>query len=129
MIDSVEVAPFLSTVSKTERRALTWTTLVCGGAPSRTWATSRMVMVAPLTTLTGKSLSASIEVGALFSRTLYCVGPILTKPAGLIWFCAAIASETSCADSPWTEARTGRDRPGPGASCRPRGTAWQVREW
>jgi hypothetical protein len=93
-IDSVEVAPFLSTVISTERRPSTWTTLVCCELPSWTKATSRIEIVAPLTTLTGRSFNAAIESGALLSRTEYCVGPILTNPAGLIWFCAAIAAAT-----------------------------------
>ena len=41
MMASVEVAPFFSTCSRTERLPSTWTMLVCGGLPSRTWATSR----------------------------------------------------------------------------------------
>jgi hypothetical protein len=59
MMASVEVAPFLSTVSSTDRRPSTCTTFCCGALPSRTKATSRMVMVAPLTTLTGRSFSAA----------------------------------------------------------------------
>ena len=41
MMASVEVAPFFSTASSTERLPSTWTMLCCGGLPSRTWATSR----------------------------------------------------------------------------------------
>ncbi len=40
MIDSVEIAPFLSTSISTERLPSTWTILVCGELPSRTWPTS-----------------------------------------------------------------------------------------
>ena len=40
MIASVETAPFLSTIIRTERLPSTWTMLVCGGLPSRTCATS-----------------------------------------------------------------------------------------
>ena len=42
MIAKVETAPFLSTTISTERLPSTCTILVCGGLPSRTWATSRM---------------------------------------------------------------------------------------
>ena len=41
MMARVETAPFFSTCSSTERPPSTWTMLVCGGLPSRTWATSR----------------------------------------------------------------------------------------
>ena len=64
-IASVEVAPFLRIVISTERLPSTWTTLVCGAEPSRTWATSLIVMVAPFTTLTCSTVSvafACIEV-------------------------------------------------------------------
>ena len=42
MIGSVETAPFFSTCISTERLPSTCTMLVCGGLPSRTWATSRI---------------------------------------------------------------------------------------
>ncbi len=40
-IDRVEAEPALRMVASTERRPSTRTTFCCGGAPSRTWATSR----------------------------------------------------------------------------------------
>ena len=42
IIDRVEVAPDLMTLSSTALLPSTWTTLVCGGLPSCTLATSRM---------------------------------------------------------------------------------------
>jgi hypothetical protein len=54
-----------------------------------------------LTTFTGRLFSSSIDPGALLRRTLYWNPPIFAKPAGLIWFCAAIARPTSCADKPF----------------------------
>ena len=106
-IARVEVAPFLSTLSITERCPSTWTTLVCGALPSFTWATSRMVIVAPFTTLIGRALNSSTLAGALFSSTLYWLAPTLMKPIGLIWVWAASASETSCADRPFCCSATG----------------------
>ena len=40
-MERVEAEPLLSTVMSTERLPFTRTTLVWGGEPSRTWATSR----------------------------------------------------------------------------------------
>ena len=54
----VEADPLLSTVISTDREPLTRTTLVCGGEPSRTKATSRMYITAPFTVLIGRSLSS-----------------------------------------------------------------------
>ena len=55
---SVEAAPLLSTVISTEREPFTRTTLVWGGEPSRTKATSRMEITAPFTVLIGRALSS-----------------------------------------------------------------------
>ena len=48
-------------------------------------------MVAPSTDLIGRSLSCAIVWAASLRLTVYCSEPILTVPAGRIWFCAAIA--------------------------------------
>ena len=58
-MDRVEAVPDLSTVMSTERRPSTRTTLVWGGEPSRTWATSPTRMTAPFTVLTGRSFSSA----------------------------------------------------------------------
>ena len=55
-------------------------------------------MVAPFTVLTGRSFSSSTAAGLSLSFTLYSNCPILVVPAGMIWFCAASALSTSCAD-------------------------------
>ena len=78
-----------------------------GGAPSRTWAMSRMVIVAPSTTRTGRLFNCSTEPGALLSLTVYCRPPTLAKPAGMIWVCAAIAAATSPADRPRARSASG----------------------
>ncbi len=54
---SVEAEPFLSTCNSTECLASARTMLVCGGEPSRTWATSRSSTGWSFTTLTGMRLS------------------------------------------------------------------------
>ncbi len=97
---TVEAEPVLSTVISTERWPSTCTTFCCGGAPSRTWATSPMRITAPLTVLIGKASSWWTSPGTLLRRRLYWKAPILTKPAGMIWVWAVIAAPTSWADTP-----------------------------
>ncbi|KAG1523227.1 hypothetical protein G6F51_014537 [Rhizopus arrhizus] len=72
----------------------------CGGEPSRTWATWPMGTTAPLTVRIGRSFSASISLGLLLSNTVNSLLPSLAVPTGVIWFCAASALPTSCADRP-----------------------------
>ncbi len=70
-IDRVEILPFFIAGISTARRPSTRTILVCGGEPSRTWATWPMVIRAPSTVLIGRSLSSSMTFGLLFSSTVY----------------------------------------------------------
>ena len=100
MIDSVEMLPFFSAGISTARWPSTRTILVCGGEPSRTWATWPMVISAPSTVLIGRSLSSSMALGLLLSRIVYSLGPSLAVPTGMIWFCSARALPTSWADKP-----------------------------
>ena len=53
-ISSVEAFPVLIIDSRAARCPLTRTAFVCGGKPSRTWATSRMKTVVPATVRIGK---------------------------------------------------------------------------
>ena len=70
-MSSVEVVPFLNTLSSTERLPSTCTILVCTALPSCTWATSCMYTIAPPTLLIGRSPSSGIFDGALLRLTLY----------------------------------------------------------
>ncbi len=81
-IDRVEMLPFFRAGISTARRPSTRTMLVCGGEPSRTWATWPMVISAPSTVLIGRSLSSSMAVGLLFSSTVYSSLPSLAVPTG-----------------------------------------------
>ncbi len=69
--DSVDALPFFKIVISTARLPSTRTTFVCGGEPSRTWATSPIVMVAPFTVLIGRLFRSAIAVGLSFNCTLY----------------------------------------------------------
>ena len=71
MMASVDTEPFFSTCSSTERPPSTCTMLVCGGLPSRTWATSRRKTMAPLAVKIGRSASAAKSLGALLSWMAY----------------------------------------------------------
>ena len=70
-MSSVEVEPFLNTLSSTERLPSTCTTLVCTALPLCTWATSCMYTMAPPTLLIGRSPRSEIFDGALFKLTVY----------------------------------------------------------
>ena len=75
--------------------------LVWTPAPSRTYATSRMYTIAPLTCLIGMSLSCSTTSGLEFRRTLYSRLPRRADPAGRITFSALMAALTSDGESPF----------------------------
>ena len=70
-MERVEMLPFFNAGISTARWPSTRTMLVCGGDPSRTWATWPMVINAPFTVLIGKSLSSSMALGLLLSITVY----------------------------------------------------------
>jgi len=70
-MSSVEVEPFLKTLSRTERLPSTWTTLVCTALPLRTCATSCMYTMVPRTFLMGRSASSEILEGALLRLMVY----------------------------------------------------------
>ena len=63
IMSSVEAEPIFRTDISTPLRPSICTTLVCGGEPSWTKATSRMKTTAPLTTLTGRLLKSSKAFG------------------------------------------------------------------
>ena len=65
------------------RLPLRRTMVVWAWLPSRTWATSRMKMVAPPTTLIGMSLNWAGVIGVLFSVTGYSCVSIRATPVGL----------------------------------------------
>ena len=97
---SVEALPFFSTDISTDRDPSTWTMLVWGALPSRTLATSRMVIVLPLTTLIGRLPRSAIAEAELFRSSEYSRLPIFWVPIGTIVFCAASALATSRPDRP-----------------------------
>ena len=96
----VEAPPFLRMDNSTPRTPSWRTMLVCGEKPSRTCATSRKYVVAPLIVRTGRSLSPSITLGELFIATLYSIAPILAVPEGRIKFCEFTALTTSLGARP-----------------------------
>ncbi len=100
MMSRVEAEPLLITDSSEARWPSTRTTLVCGGEPLRTLATSRMKIGTPLTVLIGRSFSSATVSGLLFIRTSYSMPPIFDVPPGRIRFCWLTALTTSVGDSP-----------------------------
>ena len=98
--DSVDALPFFRIVISTECRPSERTMLSCGGAPSRTWATSWIRMGVPSTTLTGTRLRSSMTSGLMLSRIGYCCSPIFDRPDGTTMFCAVMADVTSDGVSP-----------------------------
>ena len=70
MMSSVEAEPILRTDIRTPLRPSSWTTLVCGGEPSWTKATSRMNTTTPLTTLTGRLLKSATALGESLRSTV-----------------------------------------------------------
>ena len=100
MMSSVEAAPDFRIVISTAWVPSRWTTLVCGGDPSRTWATSRIVTTVPLTDLMGRLSSSSNSRGASLSDTFHSKPPTFWDPTGVIRFCSARAATTSWADRP-----------------------------
>ena len=110
-MSSVEASPVLMIESSEARCPSTRTMLVCGGKPSRTWATSRMKTMAPLLAdaRMGRSFSSSSLSGALLVSTWYSKGPILAVPEGRIRFCAAMVLTTSAGESPF-DCSAGRSR-------------------
>ena len=100
MMSSVEADPDLRTVISTACVPSWCTMLVCGGDPSRTCATSRIVTTVPLTILTGRSSRSSNSLGASFRDTFHSKPPTFWVHTGVTRFCSASAATTSWADSP-----------------------------
>ena len=99
-MSSVEAPPFFSTVSSADLRPSCRTRLVCSLKPSRTEATSRIVMTLSPTTRIGRSPISSIFWGLLFSPMMYSRLPICVEPVGRLTFWRISASLMSFTVTP-----------------------------
>ena len=94
----VEAEPLLRIVSNAPRTPSRRTMFCWGTEPSRTCATSRTVMVAPLTVRTGRAFNSSTARGLALSSTSISEDPIFTVPDGSTRFWALNALTTSCGE-------------------------------
>jgi hypothetical protein len=82
--DNVEAAPFLNTVNSVLPTPFKLTMFSCGMYPSRTCATSFILMTVPPTNLIGRSFNRSIRGGLTLRSIGTSFPPIFATPLGKV---------------------------------------------